>query len=104
MSPQNVCPSRGIVTLVTFVPLFSTVCFQMFSQIACLRRGMVVLSAVNYGALLKHFKENVDPNMGKQLKIFGKIVFLFFWQNDTTLHGEMHQTVGEMKQFVGEMQ
>ena len=65
---------------------------------------MVVLSAVNYGALLKHFKENVDPNMGKQLKIFGKIVFLFFLQNDTTLDGEMHQTVGEMKPFVGEMQ
>ena len=49
------------------------------STFSCmLRRGMVVLSAVNYGAVLKHFKENVDPNMGKQLKIFGKIVFLFY--------------------------
>ena len=86
---------RGIVTLVTFVRLFSTVCFQMFSQIACLRRGMVVLSAVNYGALLKHFKENVDPNMGKQLKIFGKIVFLFFWQNDTTLQGKCIKLLGK---------
>ena len=34
-----------IVTLVAFVWLFSTVCFQMFLQIACLRRALVTLVA-----------------------------------------------------------
>ena len=49
------------------------------------------------------FQTKFSPKYGKKLKIFGKLCS-FFWQNDTTLHGEMHQTVGEMKQFVGEMQ
>ena len=61
---------------------------------------VVGMGVVSYGAHLKHFKQNLAPNMGKKLKIFGN----FFWQNDTKLRGEMHQTVGEMKQFVGEMQ
>ena len=46
------------------------------------------------------FQTKFSPKYGKKLKIFGS----FFWQNDTKLHGEMHQTVGEMKQFIGEMQ
>ena len=29
---------------------------------------------------------------------------LVYWQNDTTLHREIQQAVGEMKHFVGEMQ
>ena len=74
MSPQTVCPRRGIVTLVAhvwlfstvrfqmcpksacirgckatlvaFVWLFSTVCFQMCPQMACLRRCIVALVAL----------------------------------------------------------
>ena len=42
---QIACLRRGIVALVAFVWLFSTVCFQMFLQIACLRRGIVTLVA-----------------------------------------------------------
>ena len=45
MSPQIVCMRRGIVTLVAFVWLFSTVCFQMCPQIACQRWGIVTLVA-----------------------------------------------------------
>ena len=37
MCPQIACLRRGIVALVAFVWLFSTVNFQMFPQIACMR-------------------------------------------------------------------
>ena len=39
---------RGLVALITFVWLFSTVCFQMCSQIACLRRDKVTLVGFFY--------------------------------------------------------
>ena len=45
MSPQNVCPRRCIVTLVAFVQLFSSVCFQMSPQMTCPRRCVFTLVA-----------------------------------------------------------
>ena len=33
-------------------------------------RGGVWVGVVNYGAHLKHFKQNLAPNMGKKLKKF----------------------------------
>ena len=39
------CPRECEVALAAFVWLFSTVCFQMCSQIACPRRGKVTLVA-----------------------------------------------------------
>ena len=45
MSPQMVCPRWCIVTLVTFVLLFSSVRFQMCPQIACLRGCIITLVA-----------------------------------------------------------
>ena len=37
------CSLKYLITLVAFVWLFSTVCFQMCPQMACLRRGIVAL-------------------------------------------------------------
>ena len=45
MFPQTDCPSRCKVTLVAFVWFFSTVFFQMFPQSACLKGGVVTLVA-----------------------------------------------------------
>ena len=45
MCPQISWVRRGVVTLVAFVWLFSTVRFQMCLQIACQKRGIVVLIA-----------------------------------------------------------
>ena len=45
MSLQIACLWGCIVTLVTFVWLFSTVSFHMFPQIACMRRCIVALFA-----------------------------------------------------------
>ena len=45
MSPQMACLRGSIITLVAFVWLISTVCFQMSPQIACLRRCIVTLVA-----------------------------------------------------------
>ena len=45
MSPQIACLWGCKVTLVAFVWLFSTVRFQMCSQMACTRRGIVTLVA-----------------------------------------------------------
>ena len=56
MCPQIACLRRGIVALITFVWLFSTVCFQMCSQIACPRRGKVTLVAFFYFSPLCIFK------------------------------------------------
>ena len=56
MCPQIACMRRGIVALITFVWLFSTVCFQMCSQIACPRRGKVTLVAFFYFSPLCIFK------------------------------------------------
>ena len=45
MSSQIACLRRGIITLVTFVWLFSNVYFQMCPQSACLRGWIVTLVA-----------------------------------------------------------
>ena len=45
MSPQRTRSGEGKVTLVAFIWFFSTVCFKMPHQIACLRRGIVTLVA-----------------------------------------------------------
>ena len=45
MLPQIDCLRRGIVALVAFVWLFSTVGFQMLPHIACMRRYVVALVA-----------------------------------------------------------
>ena len=45
MFPQIACLRRGIVTLVAFVRLFSTVCFQMCPQFVCPRWCEVTLVA-----------------------------------------------------------
>ena len=45
MYPQSTCPRRGKVTLVTFVWLFSNVCFQMIPQIAFARGCIIALAA-----------------------------------------------------------
>ena len=48
---QTPCLRRGIVTLVAFVLLFSTVRFQMFLQTPYLRRGIVALVALDLSLL-----------------------------------------------------
>ena len=45
MSPQIACLRRGIVTLIAFERLFSTVSFQMFTQRAWIRASKVALAA-----------------------------------------------------------
>ena len=47
MSPQIACPRRGIVTLVAFVWLFSTVRFQMSPQTAFMRRCKITFMQLN---------------------------------------------------------
>ena len=45
MCPQLACLRGCKVTLITFVQLLSTVCFQVCLQMACSRRGIVTLHA-----------------------------------------------------------
>ena len=45
MPPQANCLNGCIITLVAFVSLFSTVCFQMCSQMTCLRGCIITLIA-----------------------------------------------------------
>jgi hypothetical protein len=45
MSPQIACLQRGIVTLIAFERLFSTVLFQMFTQRAWIRASKVAVVA-----------------------------------------------------------
>ena len=55
MSPQSVCPGGCKVTLVAFVWLFSTVCFEMPHQRAFLRGCIVTLVAFVWFVILSSF-------------------------------------------------
>ena len=61
MNSQMACLRRGIVTLVAFVWLFSTVRFQMCPQMACPRRSKVTLVAFVWLVSIVRF--HMSPQM-----------------------------------------
>ena len=79
MCLQMACLRRGIVTLVAFVWLFSTVRFQMLPQMACTRRGIVTLVAFLW--LFSTVRFQMYPQMAWIRRCIVTLV-TFVWFND----------------------
>ena len=58
MCPKDICPRRGIVTLVALVWLFSTVYFQMYHQ-AAFHRGCILTLVALFSFIICVFQGNI---------------------------------------------
>ena len=80
MSPQTTCLRQCRTILVAFIWLFSTVCFQMCSQMACRLRGSIV-TLIAFIWLFATMFSQMNPQITSTRRYLVTLI-AFLWHND----------------------